>query len=146
MASTYSALYVHVVFATRGRAPMIADAWRQDLHNYIGGTVRGLGPKPMIVGGVADHVHILLSIRPSHVIADLVREIKRASSLWGAERYNAFGWQGGYAALSVSPSAVESVTAYIARQEEHHRKVTSADELRQLLVEHGIEFDEHYFV
>ena len=99
----------------------------------------------MIIGGVADHVHVLASLKATHVIADLVREIKKASSAWANGHYSSFGWQTGYAAFSVSVSAVPQVTAYIAHQEEHHRNVTAADELRQLLAEHGVEFDEKFF-
>ncbi len=99
----------------------------------------------MIIGGVEDHVHVLTSLKATHAIADLVREVKKASSAWASSHYSSFGWQTGYAAFSVSASAVPQVTAYIAGQEEHHRKVTAADELRQLLAEHGVEFDEKFF-
>ena len=124
---------------------MVGDGWRQDLHNYLGATLRALGAKPIVVGGVADHVHLLGSIKPSHAVSDLVREIKKSSSSWAAERYPGFGWQVGYAAFSVGVGDVERVTGYIARQEEHHRNVSSADELRRLLGENGIEFDERFF-
>jgi REP element-mobilizing transposase RayT len=99
----------------------------------------------MIVGGVADHIHLLLSLRATHAVADLVREIKKASSNWAAGQCSAFAWQTGYAAFSVSASEVPRVTAYIATQEEHHRKLSSAEELRLLLAEHGVEFDERFF-
>ncbi len=145
VASAYLALNVHIVFATKGRAPMIAAAWRSDLHAYIGGTVRGLGAIPTIVGGVADHVHMLAGLRGTHAVADLVREVKKASHGWCCERFAGFKWQEGYGAFSVSPLDVSKIAAYIANQEEHHRRVSSADELRAIMAEHEIEYDDRFF-
>ena len=145
MSSTYLALNVHVIFATKGRAPMIADDWRSDFHAYLGGTVRGLGAVPQIVGGVADHVHLLVGLRGTHAVGELVREVKKATNAWARDRSPGFAWQEGYGAFSVSPSDVDKVVAYIANQEEHHRVYSSYDELRKLLSEHGIECDERFF-
>lgn len=145
MASTYLALNVHIIFATKGRAPMIGAEWRDDLHAYVGGTVRGLGAIPSAVGGVSDHIHLLAGLRGTHAVADLVREVKKASQTWAGERFPGFRWQEGYAAFSVGPGDVGKVAAYIANQEEHHRQVSSADELRTLMAEFGIEFDERFF-
>jgi len=143
--STYLALNVHIEFATKGRAQRIAGAWRGDLHAYIGGIVRGLGATPIIVGGVADHVHLLVGLRGTHAVGDLVREVKKASSAWAKERSSGFGWQEGYGAFSVSPNDLSRTTAYIANQEEHHRKLSSANELRTLMTELGVEFDDRFF-
>jgi putative transposase len=145
MASTYLALNVHIVFATRGRAPMIAEAWRADLHAYIGGTIRGLGAVPIIVGGVADHVHLLVGLRGTHAVAALVREIKKASHAWAGQRFRRFGWQEGYGAFSVSPGDTDRLVAYIANQDERHRRVSSQEELRALMAEAGLEYDERFF-
>jgi putative transposase len=145
MASTYLCLNVHIIFATKNRAPMIDDAWRDGLHAYLAGTLRGLGATPHAVGGVADHVHILTAIRATHCISDLVRETKKASSSWARERYDPFTWQEGYAALSVGREGLKPLAIYIEKQEEHHRKLSSADELRALLAEHGIEYDARFF-
>jgi REP element-mobilizing transposase RayT len=145
MASTYLSLNVHVVFATRQRAPVITDLVRPDLHAYIGGTIRGLDLIPMAVGGVADHVHFLARMKSTHAIADIVREVKKASSLWMVQRHPDFAWQEGYGAFSVSPKEVPGVVAYIAAQEEHHRTLSSADEMRALLQEFDIEYDARYF-
>lgn len=124
---------------------MIDETWRQDLHRYMAGVIKGLEAKPIIVNGVADHVHVLMGIKPSQAISDLVRELKKASSNWAATRSRGFGWQTGYAAFAVSSSDTGSVTFYIAGQESHHRQVTWDEELRALLAEHGIEFDERFF-
>ena len=145
MASTYVSLRVHLVFATKGRRPVIADAWRNRLHEYLGGVLRGLGATPLAIGGVSDHVHILVGIKTTHAVADLVREIKKASTEWvrNEAKVRAFQWQEGYAALSVGET--KSVIAYVQHQEEHHRRVNSADELRALLEEAGVEVNPRYF-
>lgn len=145
VASNHLALNVHIIFATKGRAPMIAETWRPDLHAYIGGSVRGLGAVPTIVGGVADHVHILAGLRGTHAVSDLVREVKKASAVWAKERCVGFQWQEGFGAFSVSPTDVAKVVAYIANQEEHHRVHSLSDELRAIMVEFGIEVDERFF-
>jgi putative transposase len=124
---------------------MIAPDWRRELHAYIAGTARGLDATCMAVGGVEDHIHVLCRMKATHRLSDFMRDLKTASSKWAAERYLAFAWQDGYAALSVSASAVESVRRYIENQDEHHKKVSSAEELRALLEEYGVEYDERFF-
>ena len=145
MASTYVSLRVHLVFATKGRLPMIADAWRGRLHAYLGGTLRGLGATSLAVGGVADRVHILVGIKSTHAVADLVRETKKATTDWVRSEVGArdFQRQEGYAALSVGE--IGAVVAYIENQEAHHREWRFADELRALLEEAGIDIDPQYF-
>jgi hypothetical protein len=129
MPSTYTSLYVHIVFATHRRAPLILEDWRQDLHNYIGGTINAMQCKTVIVGGVADHVHILVGLRPTQAIADIVREVTKASSIWAASRNPGFAWQTGYAAFTLGATDVPSLRAYIANQEAHHRQQSSIEEL-----------------
>jgi putative transposase len=124
---------------------MIASEWIADLHAYLGGTCKGLGAMPLEVGGVADHVHLLVSCKTTHSVADLVREVKKSSSAWAVERWSRFGWQEGYAAFSVGPREVDAVRQYIRNQAQHHRQLGSAEELRGLLEEHGIEVDERFF-
>ena len=145
MPSTYLSLNTHIIFATKGRAPMIGDAWRHELHGYIAGTVRGLGATSFATGGVSDHVHLLAGLKATHCVADFVRDVKRASSIWASERYDRFAWQVGYAALSIRASEIPVVSAYIGAQEEHHRTISSSDELRALLTEFGIPIDERFF-
>jgi putative transposase len=100
-----------------------------------------------IVGGVDDHVHLLVSLRPVHCIADVLRDMKKESTNWVKEHFEPrFSWQEGYAAFTVSPSATNSVKAYIANQEEHHRKYTFVEELKELLERAGIEYDEKYLL
>ena len=140
--STYSNLLVHIVFATKGRVPAIQD---KSVHAYIGGIVKTTGATPVAVSGVEDHVHILALIKTSQNVADLVRELKKGTSAWSHERGSRIPWQDGYAALSVGRRERDATVAYIFNQEEHHKRESSADELRRLLDEGGIEYDPRFF-
>jgi putative transposase len=146
MPSTHTCLLYHLIFATKRREPLITEGIRDDLHEYLGGIVRGLGGIPQGVGGVADHVHLLVSLKATHCLADFMRELKKSSSVWIAERSRnrEFKWQEGYAAFTVSASSREGVWDYIARQEVHHRKKTSREELAELLKKCGAPYDENY--
>ena len=125
---------------------MHAD-WRPSMHSYLGGIIRGMNAVAEIVGGVADHVHLLVSLRPVHRIADVMRDLKKESSKWAKENFDRrFEWQEGYAAFTVSPSATGSVRNYIANQEAHHAKYSFIDELKDLLAKAGIEYDERYLL
>ena len=146
MSSTYTCLHYHLIFATQNREPWFVGTTRDQLHEYLGGTVRGLGAHPEGIGGVADHVHLLVSLKATHCLADFMRELKKASSSWYRETFRraGFRWQEGYAAFTVSASAREAVRAYIAGQEEHHRKRSFREELVEILQRSEIEFDETY--
>ena len=146
MGSTYLSLHYHIVFSTKHRQPIINAHWRARLHEYLGGTVRGLAGVPQAVGGVEDHVHLLIGLRATHTLADFMRELKKASTSWVRdENLNPeFSWQEGYAAFTVSPTARKGVKHYIANQEEHHRQKTTIEELKWLLHEAGIEYDPEY--
>jgi REP element-mobilizing transposase RayT len=145
VASTYTNLLVHIVFATKGRSPRIKAEWDKDLHAYIGGIIRRLGATPLAIGGVADHVHVLALLKATHNVADLVREVKKGSSDWANKKCRGFAWQIGYAALSVGRRERDAVVAYVLNQEEHHKRESSADELRRILDECGIVYDPRYF-
>src|SRR4051794_2905954 len=147
MSSTYLSLHYHLVFSTKGRQPFIDNAWRARLHEYLGGTIAGLGGFSQGVGGVADHVHLLVGLKATHCLADVLRELKKASSAWVHEQIGlrTFAWQEGYAAFTVSAPARPTVQQYIANQEEHHRARSSRDELLDLLAKAGIEYDPRYF-
>ena len=144
MGSTYHSLSYHLVFATKYRRPLIDAAWRNRLHAYLGGCVKTFGAVPLAVGGVEDHIHILVVMRPSDRVCDLMREVKSRSSRWVHEEIGeaGFGWQDGYGAFSVSHYKVAVVRRYIERQEEHHRRKTSKDEYRSLLKRSGVAFEE----
>ena len=144
MSSTHFSLHYHIVFSTKHRQPVIVQDWRLRLHAFIGGAVRTLGGVPEIVGGTADHVHLLISLRTTHRLADVMRDVKHSSSQWIHEVLNLqnFGWQDGYGVFTVSPTTIDKVKSYIANQEEHHRKRTFREEYLDLLKMSGIEFDE----
>ncbi len=146
MPSTYLSLHYHIVFGTKDRVPIIDSACRSRLHEYLGGTIRGLRGFPEEVGGVADHVHLLASLKATHCLADVLRELKKASSMWVHEevRISHFAWQEGYAAFTVSATARESVRRYIVNQEEHHRWRTFRDEVVEMLEKAGIAYDPKY--
>jgi REP element-mobilizing transposase RayT len=146
MPSTHVCLYVHVIFSTKDRRALIASAWRERLHAYIGGTIRSLNGIAAAVGGTSDHVHLLIGRRATHRLADVVREVKSASSRWVHECIGVsfFAWQDGYGALSVSVSSLQEVKRYIANQEEHHQTRRFQEEYVALLRAHGVEYDEEY--
>jgi REP element-mobilizing transposase RayT len=146
MASTYLSLHYHIIFSTKGRRPVIADEWRGRLHEYLGGTVQGLGGFSHKVGGVADHVHLLVSLKATHCLSDFMRELKKSSSAWVHEVVgeNSFAWQEGYAAFTVSATVRDAVKAYIENQAEHHRVKSYREELVELLEKAGIEYDPAY--
>src|SRR5580765_9110296 len=120
MASTYLSLHYHLVFATKNREAIIAPEWRSRMHEYLGGTISGLGGVSQGVGGVADHVHLLVGLKATHCLADVMRELKKASSAWVHEQIGlrTFAWQEGYAAFTVSATARQAVQKYIGNQEE----------------------------
>jgi REP element-mobilizing transposase RayT len=146
MPSTYLSLHYHLIFGTKERQGLIADPWRERLHAYLGGTVRTVGGVPEAIGGTADHIHMLVGLRATHCLADVLREIKRSSSQWVHEtlRLTEFAWQEGYGAFTVSASGIVAVKRYIVRQEEHHRKRTFQEEYVELLRRSGVEYDERH--
>ncbi len=146
MPSTYLSLHYHLVFSTKNREAIITPEWRTRLHEYLGGTIRGLGGFPEGVGGVADHVHLLVGLKATHCLAEVMRELKKASSVWVHEQIGmgAFAWQEGYAAFTVSATARDGVKHYIVRQEEHHRVKSFREELVEMLDKAGVEYDPQY--
>ncbi len=147
MPSTYLSLHYHIIFATKDRRPWFDVKWRGRMHGYLGGAIRDMGGVPQIIGGVEDHVHMLIGLRATHCLADVMRELKKNASLWAHKEIGQpyFGWQEGYAAFSVSPTARDGVRQYIENQEEHHRKESFREELVALLKRAGVEYDPKYF-
>lgn len=144
MAQSLSKILVHIVFSTKDRRPYFKS---RELRAYLGGVLTHLDCQPIIVGGVADHVHILSTLARTRAAADVVKEAKRGSSVWlkSVEPSLAdFTWQKGYGAFSIGASQISTVRNYIANQEEHHRKVSFQDEFRTLLARYDVEFDERY--
>jgi REP element-mobilizing transposase RayT len=148
MPQSLAQVYLHIVFSTKDRFPWLKPKQLQaDLHAYMAATLNHMDCPCLIVGGVEDHVHILCRLGRTITIADVVRDIKRASTGMLADRGEAlqgFHWQNGYGAFSISPAHVEALTVYIRNQEEHHRTVSFQDEYRRLLKKYGLELDERY--
>lgn len=144
--STYLSLHYHVVFSTKNRVPCLAAEWRDRLHAYMSGTIVGLGGFPQNTGGWNDHVHILMGLKATHTVAEVVREMKKASTAWLRSELGvrSFAWQEGYAAFTVGHRERDLVRAYIDRQVEHHRMKTYKEEVLSLLSEHGVEYDPQY--
>ena len=144
--STYSSLHYHIVFSTKNRLRLIGHSWETTLHEYLGGTTRGLGGFPQEIGGVEDHVHMLVGLKTSHCIADFVRELKKATSRWVHEEFGLrqFAWQEGYGVFSISATSRDRVKQYIASQRDHHRQRGFREELIDLLKRAGVEFDPKY--
>ncbi|HEY3761946.1 MAG TPA: transposase [Verrucomicrobiae bacterium] len=148
MAQSLAKILVHGVFSTKDRKPYLRDKnLRVELHNYIGGILNQLECTPVIVGGTEDHLHLLCALSRTCEAAEMVKEVKRGSSLWLKTKsmdMGDFSWQSGYGIFSIGFSQIKPVRDYIAGQEEHHRKVSFQDEFRQLLRRYEIGFDEKY--
>lgn len=144
MSHTCGNILLHLIFSTRERRPLLKPEFRDDLFAYLGGIIREMNGTALIVGGAADHVHMLVRIRPTHSAAEIARVVKTNSSRWIRERYPDFSWQTGYGVFSVSESSVPAVTKYIASQEEHHSRRSFQDEFRAFLRKNGIVVDENY--
>ena len=147
MPQSLARIYVHVIFSTKNRVPLLADAWREEVFRVLGGAVNNLGCQSLIVGGTADHVHVLFQLGRTITIADVVGRIKSNSSAWVNQNHpglTPFHWQSGYAIFSVSQSNGDAVREYIRKQPEHHAKQSFQDELREWLRRYEIEFDERY--
>lgn len=145
---SFTRLTYHIVFATKYRKPTIKDDIQGRLHEYIGGTLRAKKGHMIEIGGVEDHVHILAGLSPSLAVSDVIRDVKAASSKWMKdERHiDAFEWQRGYGAFTVSYDRVEAIRKYIRNQKEHHKTTTFQDEYIDFLERHGIQFQlEHLF-
>ena len=147
MANTYSQIYLQVLFAVKGRKSLIQSEWKDELYKYICGIVNGKKEKVYAIGGVSDHIHILISIKPSSIISDLVRDIKCNSSKWINERQyvnGKFQWQEGFGAFSYTHWHLDIIINYINNQEEHHKKKSFKNEYLEFLDKFHIEYDEKY--
>jgi len=147
MANTYTQIYVQIVFAVEGRQNLIAPEHRDALHKYITGIVSKRGQKLFSIFCMPDHIHILIGMKPSIALSDLVRDIKAGSSgfinekKWVRGRFN---WQEGFGAFSYSRSQIDRVCKYILNQESHHQKSTFNHEYLNLLKKFDVDFDEKY--
>lgn len=149
MPGTFTQLMAHVVFATKGRHPWITHDIADRLYPYIGGVIRNERCTLFAIGGVEDHVHLYLRVRPDLAMSDLMRVVKSRSSRWIHEEFDSldeFAWQVGFSAFAASKSQEDAVKRYIAGQREHHRHENFKSELLKLLAAHGIEFNDRFIV
>ncbi len=147
MANTYSQLYIHLVFAVKGRQSLIHADWKETLYKYIAGIISNQKQKLMIINGMPDHVHILIGLKPDKCISDLVRDIKSNSSKFINEQgvvKGHFEWQDGFGAFSVSQSHVPKLILYIRDQETHHKKRSFLAEYLGFLKAYEIDFKPEY--
>jgi REP element-mobilizing transposase RayT len=146
MAGTFSQLHYHIIFSTKNRTPTIEPAWRERLWKYLGGIVEGEGGIPLRIGGVADHVHLLITLLPKHDVSSIVQKLKANSSGWVHKHFPGAGmwWQEGFGAFTVSHSGLNEVDKYIANQESRHRTMTFQEEFLIFLEKHGIPYDERF--
>jgi len=145
--STYSQIYIQVIFAVKGRTSLIGASWEEELFKYITGIITNKDQKLLAINGMPDHIHILIGMKPACCLSDLVREVKKASNAFVKEKkfvkYK-FDWQEGYGAFSYSHSALNNVIAYIQNQKEHHKKKTFKQEYIGFLKKFEVEYDSTY--
>jgi REP element-mobilizing transposase RayT len=147
MANTYTQIYIHIVFAVKGRENLIRGEFKDELHKYITGIVTNKNQKLIAINGMPDHVHIMIGLKPDQALSDLVRDIKANSTGFVKEKKwtkGKFGWQEGFGAFSYSRSQLTTVIRYIQNQERHHSKKTFKEEYLEMLEKFNIEYDSKY--
>jgi len=147
--STYRQIYYHIVFSTKDRQKTLVDSGREELFRYIWGIIKNKRGHLYRINGVEDHLHIFCDLHPAVCLANLVKAIKRSSWHWIREQGIFPGfvqWQQGYGAFTHSEAEKERIIEYIKRQQNHHRRVSFQDELRNLLTEAGLEFNEKFLL
>jgi len=147
IANTYTALLYHVILSTKNRKRWLTPDIEGRIWAHLGGIARQNDMVLLIIGGIEDHVHLLVALPPTLSVSEALKRIKGGSSGWVKETFTTckdFGWQDGYAAFTVSKSQVPEVEEYIRKQREHHRTPSFEEEYRAFLDRHGIQYDERY--
>jgi putative transposase len=147
MPQSLANIYVHLIFSTKNREPLLRPEFRESLHAYMATVLANIKCPAILINSVEDHVHILFRLDRTVALSEAVEEVKKPSSKWIKSQgpgLAKFAWQAGYGAFSVSESNAAQVAHYISTQEEHHRKTSFQDEFRKFLRKHKIEFDERY--
>jgi len=147
MANTYTQIYIQVVFAVQGRQCLIEREHKEEIYKYITGIVTNQGQKMLQINGVADHVHLLIGMKPNIALSDLVRDVKAGSSKFINERRwikGRFNWQEGFGAFSYGHSQLGQVIQYIRDQERHHQQNSFKNEYMTLLRKFDIAFEDKY--
>ena len=139
--------FLHIVFSTKNREPLIQPPYENELHAYLGGICNNNDCIPVKISGHTDHVHLLVLLSKKVTLVKLVGEVKLHSSKWMKtkdDKLKNFYWQNGYGAFSINPTEIKVVKNYIQNQEEHHKKKSFQDEYRIFLNKYNVEYDEHY--
>lgn len=145
--STYTNLYIQIVFAVKRRESLVLQSWENELYKYITGIVQSKKNKMLAINGMPDHLHFFVGLHPSIAISDLVREVKKSSNEFIKQNNfvpGKFSWQEGFGAFSYSKSDIDNVVKYILNQKEHHKKVKFRDEYLLFLKEQDIVYDDRY--
>jgi REP element-mobilizing transposase RayT len=147
MANTYTQIYIHIVFAVKGRQCLIRKEHKEELQKYIAGIVRNKDQKLLAIHCMPDHAHTFVGMKPTVALSDLVRDIKNNSSGFINEKkwvLGKFNWQKGFGAFSYGHSQIDAVVKYIQNQETHHAKTTFREEYLDMLKKFHVEYDEKY--
>ncbi|MCZ8020710.1 MAG: IS200/IS605 family transposase [Cyclobacteriaceae bacterium] len=145
--STFSQIYIQIVFAVKNRDALIASTWEERLYQYITGIVQNKGQKMLAINGMPDHIHFFIGMKPNCCLSDLVREVKKSTNEMINENKLSkfkFNWQEGFGAFSYSHSQIDNVVKYVMNQKEHHRKISFQEEYIDFLKKFEIEYDEKY--
>ena len=147
MPNTYTQIHIQAVFSVQNRNCIITQIWKDDLYKYISGIIRNNGHKLLSINGMPDHIHLLIGLRPTQSISDLLQDIKGNSSKWINEKHlvtGKFSWQEGYGAFSYRKEDIPVLIKYIDNQERHHQRKSFKEEYLDLLKEFEIEYDDKY--
>jgi REP element-mobilizing transposase RayT len=147
MSNTYTSLHYHFIFSTKNREPWLTTTIEARVWTYIGGIARKHKMTALQVGGIEDHIHALVMAPPTFAPCQIVQYLKGDSSKWihgEFSKMRGFEWQDGYGAFTVSKSQIPEVIEYIKNQREHHRTKTFQEEYLELLLKHGVAYDERY--
>jgi len=147
MATTFTKILIHFIFSTKNREPLIHPDIESQLHAYMRGISKNHNSPVIAMNGIADHVHLLISMSKNIAVADLMEVVKKESSKWMKKQgrtFSNFQWQEGYAGFSIGESAIDQVRGYIDNQKKHHRRTTCKEELLMFLKKYKVDYDERY--
>ena len=147
MANTYTQIHIQTVFAVQNRFCVIRNSWKDELYKYITGIVQDYDHKVLAINGMPDHLHILIGLRPTQSLSDLMQDVKGSSSKWiNQKRFTKgkFSWQEGFGAFSYGKSQITQVIDYIKNQELHHQKRTFLEEYKDFLEKFEVDFDQRF--
>ena len=139
--------YLHIIFSTKHRKPLIKPSIENELHKYLGGICNNMDCQPIKIGGFIDHIHIICMLSKKVTVVKLLEQLKSHSSKWvktTSDEFKNFYWQDGYGAFSVNPTQVETVVKYITNQKEHHKTMSFQEEYRAFLKKYDVDYDERY--